>query len=200
VEKERIVRWVFAYGSLVFRPGFSFVRREVACIDGFERRFFQGSDDHRGTPEAPGRVVTLVPTAGARCWGVAFGLAVGGVDAVLDRLDFRERGGYSRLELPLLARAGHVIAPRGLVYVANPDNPSWLGDAPFESMARQVRECSGPSGKNSDYVVGLARALDEMGVDDAHVFTLADHVDPSWRGKPRLAQAREPERATAGPT
>ena len=192
-----IVRWVFAYGSLVFRPDFSFIRREVACIDGYERRFFQGSADHRGTPEAPGRVVTLVPNPSARCWGVAFGLAVGAVDVVVSRLDFRERGGYSRLELPLLARTGSVIAPSGLVYVANADNPSWLGDAPFESMARQVRECSGPSGKNSDYVLGLARALDEMGVDDPHVFTLADHVDGGWRGKPRAVLTRDHEHAIA---
>jgi glutathione-specific gamma-glutamylcyclotransferase len=188
VETESIVRWVFAYGSLVFRPGFSFVRREVACIEGFERRFYQGSTDHRGTPAAPGRVVTLVPSPGSHCWGVAFGLSVGSVDAVLGRLDFRERGGYARLELPLYAKSGETLSQGGLVYVANPDNPEWLGDAPYEVMARQIRSSVGPSGKNSDYVLGLARALDEMGVEDPHVFTLADHVENGWRASsPQLA-------------
>lgn len=195
METENIVRWVFAYGSLVFRPGFSFVRREVACIEGFERRFYQGSTDHRGTPEAPGRVVTLVPSPGARCWGVAFGLSVGSVDAVLGRLDFRERGGYARLELPLHARSGERLSEAGLVYVANPENPEWLGDAPYEAMARQIRSSVGPSGRNTDYVLGLARALDEMGVDDPHVFTLADHVDAGWRA--RMPAPRELERASA---
>ena len=189
------MRWVFAYGSLVFRPGFSYVRREVACIEGFERRFYQGSTDHRGTPEAPGRVVTLVPSAGARCWGVAFGLSVGSVDAVLGRLDFRERGGYARLELPLHGRNGEQLSTSGLVYVANPDNPEWLGEAPYEAMARQVRYSVGPSGRNCDYVLGLARALDEMGIDDPHVFTLADHVDLGWRAKARPSHA--PDHASA---
>lgn len=191
METESIVRWVFAYGSLVFRPGFSFVRREVACVEGFERRFYQGSTDHRGTPEAPGRVVTLVPSPGARCWGVAFGLSVGSVDAVLGRLDFRERGGYARLELPLHGKNGERLSESGLVYVANPDNPEWLGDAPYEAMARQIKSSVGPSGRNTDYVLGLARALDEMGVDDPHVFALADHVDLGWRRKALPSHAHE---------
>lgn len=197
METESIVRWVFAYGSLVFRPGFSFVRREVACIEGFERRFYQGSTDHRGTPEAPGRVVTLVPSPGARCWGVAFGLSVGSVEAVLGRLDFRERGGYVRLELPLHGKANETLTSKGLVYVANSDNPEWLGDAPYEAMARQIRSSVGPSGRNSDYVLGLARALHEMGVDDTHVFTLADHVDVGWRARSEPSRERELGRASA---
>jgi hypothetical protein len=55
--------WVFGYGSLVHRPGFEYSRRVEGFIRGYRRVFHQGSTDHRGTQERPGRTVTLVPCA-----------------------------------------------------------------------------------------------------------------------------------------
>lgn len=53
--------WILGYGSLIYKPPPHFTHRIPAIIHGFERRFWQSSIDHRGTPEAPGRVVTLIP-------------------------------------------------------------------------------------------------------------------------------------------
>lgn len=46
--------------------GFTFRRRVEGWIHGYRRVFWQGSTDHRGTPEAPGRTVTLAPESGAK--------------------------------------------------------------------------------------------------------------------------------------
>ncbi|KAK8777318.1 hypothetical protein V5799_029337 [Amblyomma americanum] len=91
--------WVFGYGSLVWNPGFDFVRSQIGYIRGYDRRFWQGNDKHRGTPDkvltlpsalntichlvsinnrSPfiafqiGRVATLVEREEGQVWGRAF--------------------------------------------------------------------------------------------------------------------------------
>lgn len=53
--------WVLGYGSLIYKPPPHYTQRIPALIYGFIRRFWQSSIDHRGIPESPGRVVTLIP-------------------------------------------------------------------------------------------------------------------------------------------
>ena len=98
--------WIFGYGSLVWRPAFPHRERRAAFIEGWERRFWQGSTDHRGVPGAPGRVVTLVPCEGKTCWGMAYHVPGEDVAATLDQLDHRERGGYARRNVTLEFRDG----------------------------------------------------------------------------------------------
>jgi len=162
--------WIFGYGSLVWRPSFPFAERRAAWIDGFARRFWQGSTDHRGVPGAPGRVVTLEPDAGARCFGVAYRIEDAEAARTLEGLDHRERGGYERRRLPLYLGGGDVA--HGLVYIATPANPNYLGPAPLDAIAAQVALARGPSGPNVEYVMRLAGALRELAAEDDHVFAL----------------------------
>lgn len=161
--------WVFGYGSLIWRPDFPFAARRRAIVDGWKRRFWQGSHDHRGTPDAPGRVVTLIADPTARCIGIAYLIE----HDVFDHLDHREKNGYTRHDVALTfddARAD------GVVYVAHPDNEAFLGDAPLDAIARQIIVSRGPSGANVEYLLELAQALRNLDADDIHVFELAARV------------------------
>lgn len=164
--------WIFGYGSLVWRPAFPAIAQRPAAIHGWTRRFWQGSADHRGTPEAPGRVVTLVEDPDGITWGMAYRVAAGERAAILAALDHREKDGYDRLELALDWGEGP-SEDRALVYVAGPSNPHFLGPAPLDRIAEQVRASVGPSGANLEYVVRLAEALRAIGRPDPHVEAVA---------------------------
>lgn len=166
---------VYGYGSLIFRPDLEFDRAEWACLRGFKRRFYQGSTDHRGVPGAPGRVVTLLPSADDACWGVAYHVNDSVFSAMLERLDRREVGGYERYRVDLERLEGGMICD-AIVYVATPSNPAYLGPAPWSEMARQIYGARGPSGRNRDYVYDLAASLRARQLDDAHVFRLEQEV------------------------
>jgi cation transport regulator ChaC len=168
--------WVFGYGSLVWRPDFPFLKSRVATISGWTRRFWQGSTDHRGVPGTPGRVVTLVEAPAEICWGRAYLIGAAERESILGHLDYREKGGYSMYEVDMAFPTGAEAPARGLIYIAIPGNQNWLGDAPLAEIAAQVCGSTGPSGHNVEYVLELARALEEIGAEDGHVFSLAGHV------------------------
>ncbi|KAF2736619.1 ChaC-like protein [Polyplosphaeria fusca] len=95
--------WLFGYGSLIWKPPPHFDQRVPGYIEGYVRRFWQ---DHRGTPEAPGRVATLIDKAHwetlndhhgstERVWGAAYHIPTSRVREVREYLDIREINGYS---------------------------------------------------------------------------------------------------------
>ncbi|MBL8297412.1 MAG: gamma-glutamylcyclotransferase [Rhodanobacteraceae bacterium] len=156
--------WLFGYGSLIYKVDFPYLERRRARLAGWARRFWQGSHDHRGTPDAPGRVVTLVPEASSVCIGMAYRVT----PDVFAHLDHREKNGYGREAVTLTLDDGTLIP--SLVYVANPGNEAFLGPADEAAIARHIAASRGPSGENSDYLLHLAEALRELGDEDTHVF------------------------------
>lgn len=167
-------RWVFGYGSLVWRPAFPFLERRPGYIRNWARRYWQGSTDHRGVPEAPGRVVTLIPASGHQCWGIAYRVAPDTWERVTAALDHRERGGFDRKRVTVEFRDPDHLAVEALVYVATERNPNYLGPAADTEIAAQIRSARGPSGPNAEYALELAAALRSIEADDDHVFAIAD--------------------------
>ena len=163
--------WLFGYGSLIWKADFAYLERRPAYIHGWERRFWQGSHDHRGTPERPGRVLTLVERPGTVCAGMAYRVA----PSVFEPLDVREKNGYLRFTTPIFfmdEKGNGTEQSEGLIYLASDDNPAFLGDAPLDEIAQQIANAHGPSGPNRDYLVNLAKALRELGAEDTHIFAL----------------------------
>jgi glutathione-specific gamma-glutamylcyclotransferase len=169
--------WIFGYGSLIFRPSFPFVERRRAFVDGWARRFWQGSPDHRGVPEAPGRVVTLVRSEGS-CGGCAYRIDEGAADRIFAELDVREQAGFERHRLAMHDDPSLAEPPfaEGLTWIAAEGNAHFLGPLPEPEIAAWVRERTGPSGPNADYVRQLAAALTTLRIADPHVDAIFAHL------------------------
>lgn len=164
--------YVFAYGSLIWRPGFAHLDREPARLGGYHRRFCLWSRLYRGTPEAPGLVLGL--DRGGSCRGIAFRVAAGEAPAVLAYLDARENPNgmyvYERRLLPLRLHGGRVV--RGIAYVADRRHPSYARPCE-QGTVEAIRRGCGQTGTNRDYLVNTAEHLRALGLRDARLERLA---------------------------
>lgn len=165
--------WVFGYGSLCWHPGFDYGDQIKGHIQGFARKFWQGNTTHRGTPDKPGRVATLVEDRKEVTHGLALKLKD---QAALDYLNNREvtLGGYVSHITMFYPRDKSREPFPILLYIATSTNVQWLGPAPLDDVAEQVVTCSGNTGHNVEYVLRLAdwiRAEMPEAMDD-HLFTL----------------------------
>lgn len=168
--------WLFGYGSLIWRADFPFLARHPAAINGWARRFWQLSTDHRGTEASPGRVVTLVPDAESTCWGIAYQLDHTRLPQILRDLDYREKNGYKRVNVEIVSSTG--ITVPGITYFAAPDNPHFAPATQAE-VAQQIRIAHGPSGSNREYLRELDKALRLMAQPDPHVSELVSALTQS---------------------
>jgi glutathione-specific gamma-glutamylcyclotransferase len=161
--------WVFGYGSLMWRPGFDYLRALPARLGGYHRALCVVSHTHRGTPERPGLVLGL--DRGGRCRGVAFQIDPAAVDATMAYLRERELIShvYKELTLPVtLAEPGGAPGRKvpAICYVVDRTHRQYAGKRDRGEILALVRQGVGKSGANRDYVTATQEHLEGMGIHD----------------------------------
>ena len=156
--------WVFGYGSLMWRPGFSYQERRHARLYGYRRALCVLSHVHRGTPDAPGLVLGL--DRGGRCRGIAFRIAPEDAEATIAYLREREQATAVYLERQVRVQLDDGRRVRAMTFVADRRHAQYAGRLPEADVMRLVRQGVGLSGANPDYVRATHEHLIEMGVSD----------------------------------
>ena len=174
---------IFAYGSIMWKPQFKYTSRQAAYVNGYVRRFWQSSDDHRGTPSLPGKVACLIRAEEAhyhernnlhheKVWGYMYELDRSELKHILHQLDVREQNGYVRTVSECFSREGLSLG-ECFVYVCCKSHPSFGVCTDVDLLAATVAEAKGASGPNIEYLLKLEECLDELGRPDEHITCLA---------------------------
>jgi glutathione-specific gamma-glutamylcyclotransferase len=182
--------WVFGYGSLMWRPGFAFVERSPARLDGYHRCFCITSTHHRGSPERPGLVLGL--DRGGMCEGVAYRVAALAADAVHDYLRVRElvNGVYREALAPVALHDGTGRGVMALAYIVERAHPSYAGALSLAHQAFMIRGARGLSGDNLDYLINTVRHLQTSGIRERALERLVALAGPHVA---QMAALRGPE-------
>lgn len=168
--------WVFAYGSLMWRPGFDFIERIPARVMGAHRSLCVLSHRHRGTPERPGLVLGL--DRGGTCRGIAYRVAAAKRGATYDYL--REREQDTKVYREIMRTVWLLDEPErqveALCFVVDRSHPQYAGRMSLEEQLHHVRQGHGQSGANRDYVISTVRELEALGFRDADLHWLAERL------------------------
>jgi cation transport protein ChaC len=168
-------RWVFGYGSLMWRPGFAFVERQAAVLHGRRRAFCIYSVHHRGTLQRPGLVLGLAPGGSVR--GAAYRVAEGDWPEVYAYLLEREQPTETYVETQVHVRLKGGRAVPTLAFLSDTTHPQWAGALSFEEQARLIAGSIGLSGRNIDYLRDLVEHLRQDGVTDRGMERLLARVE-----------------------
>jgi len=168
-------KWVFGYGSLMWRPGFAYVERRPARLHGRRRAFCIYSVHHRGTYERKGLVLGLAPGGSVR--GVAYRVAAAEWPEIYAYLREREQPTETYFETWKPVRLDSGRTAPALVFLSDTSHTQWAGDLTLDEQAGLIAGAAGLSGRNIDYLRDLVLHLRDEGVTDHAMESLLTLVE-----------------------
>lgn len=165
--------WIFAYGSLMWNPKFTYDACHVATIRGYHRSFRLWSRINRGTPENPGLVATL--ERGGSCRGLVYRIAPDLVQEQMNLIWKREMNFDSYRPRWLNCAVG-ADKLKALCFTVNRRCSGYAGEIPEEVMVEAIASAAGRYGPAHDYLFRTTETLHQHGIRDTRVEHLASLV------------------------
>lgn len=156
---------MFAYGSLMWNPGFEPAQTVVAKVQGYHRALRLRSLVNRGSADEPGLVMTLL--SGGSCRGLVYRVAPEHSEATLHRLWLREMVVGTYVPRWLDCHCGDGLGVRkALAFTLSRRSPGWVGDIEDDRLLHILRHARGRYGTTLDYLQRAVTALREHGIHD----------------------------------
>lgn len=167
--------WVFAYGSLLWKPGFDHVEEQPGQLIGWHRSFCFRQKRFRGTPDCPGLMMCL--DRGGQCRGLLLRFAEETLEAELMKLLRRETTLKPLNQGPRWVRVrtlnGVVTA---FTFVCNRQSPAYVGRLPLEQVADILAVACGHAGSGAAYLYETVTRLRALGIEDRGLWQLQSLV------------------------
>ncbi|MDB5623832.1 MAG: gamma-glutamylcyclotransferase [Devosia sp.] len=179
--------WIFAYGSLIWRPACDFVEMRTGLVRGWHRAFCLGwNNRHRASPENPGLMLAL--DRGGACKGVLYRLPPDAIEANLVKLLEREMAWLPSAFPPrwVKAKSGERTVT-ALTFCIDRHSGRYVSGLPVNAIADVLAKAVGTRGSMAEYLFATVQHLEEMGIHDPHLWQLqhlvAERIEAVFEGK-----------------
>lgn len=158
--------WLFAYGSLMWKPELPILEKRIGRLHGWHRRFCMWQWRYRATRENPNLMLAL--DRGGCCQGMVLRLSLRGLHGQLSTLWKREMigRGYRARWVSVATARGPVSA---IAFVIRHDGPRYAGRLPDERVADYMASACGYAGSAAEYLLHTWETAERIGVADRYL-------------------------------
>jgi cation transport protein ChaC len=164
--------WLFAYGSLIWKPEIPHVETLRATVQGWHRAFSMKIERYRASPGQPGYMMCLDP--GGCCEGVVLRLPDDGQLEQMEKLLRREVSRQGGLDAARWIAVESVKGPvMALAFYAGPATLEYYSaNRPASEVAHGLARACGHWGSGADYLYNTVHHLEALGIHDAGLWEL----------------------------
>lgn len=163
--------WLFAYGSLIWRPDFEHVEARRGVVHGWRRSFCLRIVNWRATPDQPGLMLAL--QRGGACTGVAYRMPEDDPQARMLRLLRREISYHEDLPwLRWVTVRGEGVPIRALAFYCAPPGDPDVEQLSTEEQAWRISRAAGHAGTCAEYLYNTVSHLEALGIRDSYLWNL----------------------------
>ncbi len=163
--------WLFAYGSLIWKPEVDHVEARRGTAHGWHRSFCFRITRFRATKDRPGLMMAL--DRGGQCQGILYRLPSASLQAQLGKLFRREFTVKPPNSMPrwigVVTEDGPLTA---LAFVMNRKAPAYVGRLQPEEVADVLASACGHWGSGAEYLHNTVMHLEEHGIHDSNLWRL----------------------------